>query len=66
MMIKCKDCIFAKIAPETKEGGWCGVKCDNRESNCHGALLNVDPNGNKHNYVSWGGCPHGVERNDLP
>jgi hypothetical protein len=41
---------------------WAAIECANPDSEYHKALLNVTPNGDKQNCVTWCGCSEGERR----
>jgi hypothetical protein len=59
--IRCSLCRFVREDPEAGERDWTAYECGNPDSEYHKALLNVRPNGDKQQRVTWGGCPCGEE-----
>ncbi len=71
----CAGCRFASIDPKAPGNGimkvrnrrkgvyrsilWQGVECDNPGSEYYKALLNVNPEGQRMQKITWPGCPHG-------
>ena len=41
---------------------WKAIQCANPDSEYHRSLLNVAPNGDRQDRVTWSGCVEGVER----
>ena len=41
---------------------WAAVQCINPDSEYHRCLLNITPNGDKQQRVTWSGCPLGERR----
>jgi len=60
--IKCDSCRFARPDPKVSDKHWTAYECGNPSSEFHKALLNIDPNGNKQDRVTWGGCAQGKRR----
>ena len=67
--IRCAECRYAMIDKRTSVYiqkkqvlKWVGIQCACPDSEYHLALLNVTPNGNRLDFVSWGGCVHGERR----
>ena len=63
---KCKcgnGCKFKntdEVCPKQKLK-WAAIECGCPESEYHKALLNVTPNGEKQDYITWSGCEEGCE-----
>ena len=60
--IKCISCRFARLDEKASDRNWTAYECGNHASEFHKALLNVTPNGDKLQRISWGGCEHGERR----
>ena len=59
--IRCSRCRHVREDPEASERDWTAYECGNPASEYYKALLNVRPNGDKQQRVTWGGCPCGEE-----
>ena len=64
--IACTQCRFVRPDREASERKWMAYECRNPDSDSYGSLLNIAPNGEKQDRITWPGCKCGeaVERSD--
>jgi len=70
--VRCAECRYAVVNetiseyPQKKRKlKWVDIQCACTYSEYHRSTLNVSPNGNSQNFVSWGGCKHGKKRDAV-
>jgi hypothetical protein len=67
--VRCVECRYAVInkkaslyIPKSREIKWKAIQCVCSNSEYHRATLTLSANGDMQNYISCGGCRHGVKR----
>ena len=67
--VHCAKCCYAVInekasayTQKKRELKWAAIQCACTYSEFHLALLNVSPNGDRLDFISWEGCKSGVRR----
>lgn len=60
--IRCISCRFAREDQAASDRHWTAYECGNSHSEYHKSLLNVTPNGEKQERISWSGCSFGERR----
>ena len=57
--IKCNSCRFVKKDKSMSKFDWIAYKCGKHESEYYQGILNLTPNGDMLNKITWCGCPFG-------
>ena len=57
--IKCEECRFARPDEDSSSRLWTAYECGNVDSEFYKCLLNVSPQGNKQDRITWRGCELG-------